>query len=81
MGTVTGSELLAQALKSQGVDALFYVMGGPMLETEATCIKLRDHSERCLRRIPVKWYLAKLTGWPVTPIGPLQKGCPVNIDS
>ena len=40
MGTVTGSELLAQALKSQGVDALFYVMGGPMLETEATCIKL-----------------------------------------
>jgi thiamine pyrophosphate-dependent acetolactate synthase large subunit-like protein len=40
MGTVTGSELLAQALKSQGVDALFYVMGGPMLETEAACIKL-----------------------------------------
>jgi thiamine pyrophosphate-dependent acetolactate synthase large subunit-like protein len=40
MGTVTGSELLAQALKSQGVEALFYVMGGPMLETEAICIKL-----------------------------------------
>ena len=40
MGTVTGSELLAQSLKSQGVDAMFYVMGGPMLETEATCIKL-----------------------------------------
>jgi acetolactate synthase-1/2/3 large subunit len=40
MATVTGSELLAQSLKSQGVEALFYVMGGPMLETEATCIKL-----------------------------------------
>jgi acetolactate synthase-1/2/3 large subunit len=40
MGTVMGSELLAQALKSQGVDTMFYVMGGPMLETEATCIKL-----------------------------------------
>src|SRR5881628_4151468 len=40
MGTVIGSELLAQALRSQGVDTMFYVMGGPMLETEATCIKL-----------------------------------------
>jgi acetolactate synthase-1/2/3 large subunit len=40
MGTVTGSELLAQSLKSQGVDTMFYLMGGPMLETEATCIKL-----------------------------------------
>src|SRR2546422_1559494 len=40
MGTVLGSEILAQALKSQGVDTMFYIMGGPMLETEATCIKL-----------------------------------------
>jgi acetolactate synthase-1/2/3 large subunit len=40
MATVMGAELLAQSLKSQGVEALFYVMGGPMLETEATCIKL-----------------------------------------
>jgi acetolactate synthase-1/2/3 large subunit len=40
MEAVTGSELLARALKSQGVEALFYVMGGPMLETEAMCIKL-----------------------------------------
>jgi thiamine pyrophosphate-dependent acetolactate synthase large subunit-like protein len=40
MGTLIGSELLAQALKSQGVDTMFFVMGGPMLETEATCIKL-----------------------------------------
>jgi thiamine pyrophosphate-dependent acetolactate synthase large subunit-like protein len=40
METVTGSELLARALKLQGVEVLFYVMGGPMLETEAMCIKL-----------------------------------------
>jgi thiamine pyrophosphate-dependent acetolactate synthase large subunit-like protein len=40
MGTVLGGELLAQALRSQGVDTMFYVMGGPMLEAEATCIKL-----------------------------------------
>ena len=40
MGTVLGSEILAQSLKSQNVDTMFYIMGGPMLETEATCIKL-----------------------------------------
>src|SRR5712692_9151286 len=40
MAMVTGSEVLAMALKSQGIDTMFYVMGGPMLETEATAIKL-----------------------------------------
>ncbi|PYM35777.1 MAG: acetolactate synthase [Candidatus Rokuibacteriota bacterium] len=40
MATLTGSELLARALVSQGMDTLFYLMGGPMLETESTCIKL-----------------------------------------
>ena len=40
MATITGSEVLAQALHTQGVDTLFYLMGGPMLETEAACIKL-----------------------------------------
>src|SRR2546425_11001219 len=40
MATITGSEVLAQSLKSQGVDTLFYLMGGPMLETEAACIQL-----------------------------------------
>jgi len=39
-GNGARSELLAQSLKSQGVKTMFYVMGGPMLETEATCIKL-----------------------------------------
>src|SRR5258708_26179780 len=40
LATITGSEVLAQALRSQGVDTMFYLMGGPMLETEAACIKL-----------------------------------------
>ena len=40
MATITGSEVLAQALRSQGTDTMFYLMGGPMLETEAACIKL-----------------------------------------
>jgi thiamine pyrophosphate-dependent acetolactate synthase large subunit-like protein len=40
MATITGSEVLAQALRSLGVDTLFYLMGGPMLETEAACISL-----------------------------------------
>jgi thiamine pyrophosphate-dependent acetolactate synthase large subunit-like protein len=40
MATITGSEVLAQALRAQGVDTMFYLMGGPMLETEAACIAL-----------------------------------------
>ncbi len=37
---VTGSELLARSLTSQGMDTFFYVMGGPMLQTESACIRL-----------------------------------------
>src|ERR687892_687991 len=40
MATITGSEVLAKALRTQGVDTMFYLMGGPMLETEAVCIQL-----------------------------------------
>ena len=40
MATITGSEVLAKALRTQGIDTMFYVMGGPMLETEAACIQL-----------------------------------------
>jgi acetolactate synthase-1/2/3 large subunit len=40
MAKITGSELLARSLKAQGMDTLFYIMGGPMIETEAECIKL-----------------------------------------
>jgi acetolactate synthase-1/2/3 large subunit len=40
MATITGSEVLAKALWTQGVDTMFYLMGGPMLETEAAAIAL-----------------------------------------
>jgi thiamine pyrophosphate-dependent acetolactate synthase large subunit-like protein len=40
MATITGSELLAKSLQAQGMETLFYLMGGPMLETESACIKL-----------------------------------------
>ena len=34
----TGSEILARALKRQGTEAIFYLMGGPMLAAESACI-------------------------------------------
>ena len=40
MATITGSEILARSLIDQGMDTLFFLMGGPMLETEAAIIKL-----------------------------------------
>jgi thiamine pyrophosphate-dependent acetolactate synthase large subunit-like protein len=40
MSTVTGSEVLARALVAQGMDTLFFLMGGPMLETESEIIRL-----------------------------------------
>jgi len=40
MATLTGSDILARSLVSQGMDTLFYIMGGPMIETEAAVIKL-----------------------------------------
>ena len=40
MATLTGSEILARALVDQGTDTLFFLMGGPMLETESALIKL-----------------------------------------
>jgi thiamine pyrophosphate-dependent acetolactate synthase large subunit-like protein len=36
---VSGSQILARALRMQGVDTMFYLMGGPMIEAEACCIK------------------------------------------
>jgi thiamine pyrophosphate-dependent acetolactate synthase large subunit-like protein len=39
MAELTGSEIIARCLKKEGVDHVFYIMGGPMLLTEASCIK------------------------------------------
>ncbi len=44
----TGSTLLAQALRQQGVDTMFFLMGGPMLAAESACI------ERGIRSIDVR---------------------------
>jgi len=39
MAELTGSEILAKALKKEGTDNLFFLMGGPMLLAESSCIK------------------------------------------
>ncbi|HUB49943.1 MAG TPA: thiamine pyrophosphate-binding protein [Acetobacteraceae bacterium] len=39
MAELTGSEIIAKCLKKEGIEHVFYIMGGPMLLTEATCIK------------------------------------------
>jgi thiamine pyrophosphate-dependent acetolactate synthase large subunit-like protein len=39
MAELTGSEIIAKCLQKEGVKDLFYIMGGPMLLAEATCIK------------------------------------------
>ena len=39
MAELTGSEILAKSLKNEGTDILFFLMGGPMLLAEASCIK------------------------------------------
>ena len=39
MAEITGSEILARSLKLAGIKDIFYIMGGPMLLAEATCIK------------------------------------------
>ena len=36
MALITGSELLAKCLKKEGVEDLFFIMGGPMLLAEAS---------------------------------------------
>ncbi len=39
MAELTGSEILARCLKKEKTENLFFLMGGPMLLAEATCIK------------------------------------------
>ena len=39
MAELTGSEIIARCLKQEGIEHIFYIMGGPMLLTEASCIK------------------------------------------
>ena len=39
MAELTGSEILAKALKNEGTENLFFLMGGPMLLAESSCIQ------------------------------------------
>ena len=39
MAELTGSEIIAKCLAKEGIKDLFFIMGGPMLLAEATCIK------------------------------------------
>src|SRR6266699_3448505 len=39
MAELTGSEILARSLNNEGTDILFFLMGGPMLLAESSCIK------------------------------------------
>src|SRR5580693_7432745 len=39
MAELTGSEILAKSLKNEGTDVIFFIMGGPMLLAESSCIK------------------------------------------
>ncbi|MFT3819320.1 MAG: thiamine pyrophosphate-binding protein [Rubrivivax sp.] len=38
MSELTGSEIIAKALRAEGTEHLFYLMGGPMLKTENSCM-------------------------------------------
>ncbi len=40
MGEVFGYELVARALKNEGADTMFFIMGGPMLGAQDACRKL-----------------------------------------
>ena len=40
MAEVMGYELVAQALKNEGADTMFFIMGGPMLGAQDACRKL-----------------------------------------
>jgi len=40
MAEVMGYELVARALKNEGADTMFFIMGGPMLGVQDTCRKL-----------------------------------------
>lgn len=44
MALISGSQILARALKQHGVDTMFYLMGGPMLSAELACIDEGIHS-------------------------------------
>ena len=39
MADLTGSEILGRSLKNEGTKDLFFIMGGPMMLAEQSCVK------------------------------------------
>jgi thiamine pyrophosphate-dependent acetolactate synthase large subunit-like protein len=39
MAMTTGGEILARAMRQQKIDTMFYLMGGPLMDAQAACIK------------------------------------------
>ena len=39
MAEINGGDIIARCLKREGIQDVFYIMGGPMLGTEAACIR------------------------------------------
>jgi thiamine pyrophosphate-dependent acetolactate synthase large subunit-like protein len=76
MALITGSEVLARAMKAQGVDTLFYLMGGPMMDVEAACIRdgmrlIDVRHEQAAAMMAVAWgRIAKRTGVCMSCSGP-----------
>ena len=76
MATLTGSDILAQALTTQGVDTLFFLMGGPMLETESALVKrgvrmIDTHHEQAASMMAHAWgRLARRPGVCMASSGP-----------
>ena len=54
-----GSDIVAKAMKHEGVTDFFYIMGAPMLGVEKACMKLG------LRGIDVR--LSRLRPWQASP--------------
>ena len=56
MAELTGSEILAKSLKNEGTDVLFFLMGGPMLLAESSCIKEEFVRSTCaMSNPPLSW--------------------------
>ena len=44
MAKVDGNSLVVTSLKSEGVDTVFYITGGPMVDVAAKCIEIGFNS-------------------------------------
>ncbi len=49
MAKVSGNDLVAKALADEGVDTVFYLTGGPMVDVASRCIE-RFRVGRCAPR-------------------------------